>query len=553
MSSALLLAQESNMGLRSVGINVTVLLFVVGCICGPIQACFQVSDPAVSPYVVASPQEQFSLGFTGVEVAGAGIQIQAIDPNGPFSRLRTPGNPYSQTMTAEAGDFLVAINGVPTTSMTALQGQLAALVQTNGYCVITLRNIRTGVNENFETTAIRIGSSNPVNPNPPSYTLQITGEGIPGQGIRVIQIVPDGVAARLRDPLNPAGGNIYLDPGDIIIAINGKPTRSAEEYQAALAALQSTSGRMQLTIIDVRTGQQRMLQGVASTDADPNLGPGNNPNPNLSVRKIHIIVCGQSGTSREAFNTCIRRSLQELDQMLTRIDDQFVASKLILRDADCNANTIRNRLQNLRVSPEDTIFFYYTGHGAQDSNGHFLQTSATSGNDLRRTEITELIQRHNARLSVIITESCNAAATFKTKEVPSMSRYRSAGPTKLEELLLSYRGLIDINSADDGQYGWGNPTHGGFFSKFFTEDLLVLEPGQADWNGVINTIGQKTNAFFQERRMEEINFGRAPQEMRNQISLTPKIFSLQAIRDPNQFNLGEREFTTIIFRSMRME
>ena len=149
----------------------------------------------------------------------------------------------------------------------------------------------------------------------------------------------------------------------------------------------------------------------------------------------------------------------------------------------------------------------------------------------------------------MISESCNASGADAVRAMAQVSTHRIDTWTEFENLLLHYRGFIDLNSADSGQLGWGNVADGGFFSKFFAQNLGGLRPG-GDWTSSLDEIANDVNRFYQQRRTAEMNAGRAPEQMIRQTQLTPQVFTLQVRSDPYNASPGTREFTVVTMRNV---
>ncbi|MEM7454976.1 MAG: hypothetical protein AAF456_11555 [Planctomycetota bacterium] len=562
---------------------------------GSSNAAGAVQNPG-GPTAFARPagNQAYDLGFSGSVMPGVGIQIQFVQPNGPMSQMTSATNPALGINTAEQGDIIVAVNNAPVQSMQALQAALAA---SGGRCTITLRNVRTGANELWNVMAMPVAG-----PMQPAvvYSLQIGGQEVPGQGIRIQSVTPGGAATRMADPFNPAGPPMQMDIGDIITSVNGMPTRSGAEFQAAMQTLAVSGGQGQLTLIDVRTGQMRTFNFVAvptpannpvpnppvpnppvpnppmpnpNPNVNPNPNPNVNPNPNPNInpnpnsgpqldpnspRKVHVVIAGQSGTAETAFNSIVEISLRELENMLglfaTSDNNQsgqpdFLGSKTILRGDQCTAQNIKQTLMNLPTNPNDTIFFYYVGHGANDTNGHYFQLAQTGGFDLPRREVAQIMMQKGVRLSVLVSGSCNQPGQMARVEArASVRNTRINGLTGLEDLLLNYRGFIDLNSASEGQYGWGDNTSGEFFSSVFATSFGTS--GGTDWQTKLTGIGTRANELYQQKRQEAVNSGGAPVQMQQQLEMTPRVYSMQVQRDPYNVNMGPRVVTQTTYYSV---
>ena len=100
------------------------------------------------------------------------------------------------------------------------------------------------------------------------------------------------------------------------------------------------------------------------------------------------------------------------------------------------------------AGPNDTIVFFYSGHGAHDSQGHFLRMPDQK-TDLYRKDIIRRIQRKNPRLAVVITDSCNELmerALAPRPIAPKLLSPKEMSPL-FDELFIRSKGLADINSS----------------------------------------------------------------------------------------------------------
>jgi hypothetical protein len=118
-------------------------------------------------------------------------------------------------------------------------------------------------------------------------------------------------------------------------------------------------------------------------------------------------------------------------------------------DAFSTPTTILDALDSIEARAEDTIFFYFSGHGAVDDQGHFL---ALAQGKLYRQTILERLTRKAARLVVVITDCCNSRSDGEVFAAPAPFYEEPQQPTPLfRSLFLEPRGLVDINSSSPGE------------------------------------------------------------------------------------------------------
>lgn len=103
----------------------------------------------------------------------------------------------------------------------------------------------------------------------------------------------------------------------------------------------------------------------------------------------------------------------------------------------------------------DTIFVYYSGHGANDSRGHFL-LMPDGTTRLYRDQILSKLQEKKPRLSVLMTDSCSTRASVG---IGAGASAMLAVPERIsplfDNLFLKSRGVVDLNSSSEGEVSIG--------------------------------------------------------------------------------------------------
>ena len=117
-------------------------------------------------------------------------------------------------------------------------------------------------------------------------------------------------------------------------------------------------------------------------------------------------------------------------------------------------------IRNCPAGPEDTVIFFYSGHGAYDSNGHYL-VMPDGKNTLPRQSIIREIQKKQPRLIVLITDSCNTLVPRAPVPLPIMRLVPPAQIAPLfDSLFVQPKGVLDVNSSTEDEVAAG-PVGGG--------------------------------------------------------------------------------------------
>lgn len=166
------------------------------------------------------------------------------------------------------------------------------------------------------------------------------------------------------------------------------------------------------------------------------------------------------------------------------LDNVVVSMFILLREGQLDHNRVDGdelstagvlgAIDRIRVKPDDTLLFFWAGHGASDEQGHYLQMPR--GGNLYRSTLLGALKKKQPRLVVLLTDCCNVFSD-STAGLPPVSPAspdprRKTSPL-MEELLLKPRGVVDINAASPGEVALGTKEGG-----LFTLSLVYMFPIQ---------------------------------------------------------------------------
>ena len=123
-------------------------------------------------------------------------------------------------------------------------------------------------------------------------------------------------------------------------------------------------------------------------------------------------------------------------------------------------NKLLTAIDTCPAGPDDTIVFFYSGHGAHDARGHYL-LMPDQKTTLARQTVIESIRRKNPRLAVVITDSCANLVDRGLLRGPAMAVEQPERASPLfDSLFFQSSGLVDVNSSSESQVAAG-PIGGG--------------------------------------------------------------------------------------------
>jgi hypothetical protein len=366
----------------------------------------------------------------------------------------------------------------------------------------------------------------PVAPAPPTtvveprptaevYRLLFDGQATDG-GVEVVGIQPGSPLLRMESAESPNLLGI-MDVGDVIEAVDGQPVASVPAYYDAMDAAKANAGRVELTVLDVKTGLRHRWRVQAVAVNVPVASDD-------QKRKAHFLMIGLTDDRK------IGKAMDDTlavwnDEAVASIDPDRVGSVLVLREAECRSARILQAVRELPLASRDTLFCVYCGHGAFDPN--FAGGDAARGQffnipqgDLMRKRLTDALVGKGARLTVLISDTCNAQGValpavdmvFEERTLAVM------GFSSFEELLFDHRGVVDISATDFGQYGFCQRGCGAWFTAVGAPILVQ----QSDWRTAFERVQSAVDNDFQQQR---VKYGI------EQAHLTPVAFRLDIYRD----------------------
>lgn len=223
---------------------------------------------------------------------------------------------------------------------------------------------------------------------------------------------------------------------------------------------------LMLMPVGMSFAEEPMLHAVIVVDTHSNVGQFVQIDKHNALRTIH-------GGFRDA-NQLHRLSMTVLEGQTATPQNAIAA------------------LRALKPAPNDTVLFYYAGHGASEQGrGHFLRMSAGK---LTRKTLKQEIDRHNVRLKVILTESCSnmmPASHFAMKPGVATGDWE-----KLSRLFFAESGTVDVNSCRPGQIARAGGGTGAFWTYCLSNTLCSPSQEPVTWQSVLNSVSTKLEQFI---------------------------------------------------------
>lgn len=254
----------------------------------------------------------------------------------------------------------------------------------------------------------------------------------------------------------------------------------------------------------------------------------------LSAQTLHLVIVP------EASDRNIREATQvdgiNIDAVFSGNVSQRNIRVYNLDGQKITGDTIQSQLQRVQAGANDTIVFYFSGHGAyNDRVGHYLQLA--DNQYILRQQLTDMLKSKGARLCVLLTETCFGFDPDQPGQMaPAMVENFRNSPLFLR-LFFQTKGFVDINSCKQGQlaYTYPNTADGSIFTKAFSTTLQQMRNrNDLDWNGLLSLVEQRTTSEFKRHyprgKVSRTENGRVTQRSQTPSFVTPLAVSTVSVR-----------------------
>ena len=179
--------------------------------------------------------------------------------------------------------------------------------------------------------------------------------------------------------------------------------------------------------------------------------------------------------------------LQKLEDAIERATCLKV-KRQVIHVGRGKSDEVKKAVSELSVNPDDVVFFYYSGHGANLGDGSIWPVLAVEGQRTRKKRLVKLewvkktIQRKNPRFFLVMADACNVFISGGERS----SRRQLEQPNGYKKLFLDTQGYVVASSSVPDQYSFGDPQNGGYFTRAFLGNLNeALGSSNPDWNTIM--------------------------------------------------------------------
>lgn len=175
-------------------------------------------------------------------------------------------------------------------------------------------------------------------------------------------------------------------------------------------------------------------------------------------------------------------------------------------DVNFTSKKVKESINELKVTVNDIVVFYYSGHGYNDESDIWPSLSLNDCS-YREIDILKLLRTKasDAKLILCIADCCNKQANSSYEFTSSYDSMEDSNP--IRKLFLGFKGkkVITISASKQGQFSWSHNQYGAYFGNCFRQAIAGVNNSNASWDNILQNAVNLTYRYTNGKQTPQFN------------------------------------------------
>ncbi len=230
--------------------------------------------------------------------------------------------------------------------------------------------------------------------------------------------------------------------------------------------------------------------------------------PTVEAQTVHALLVIMDADKRLGGGMQVnQKKVEDLLSQVKRVyrvdTDVYLSSR-----GETTPRNVLRWVQDLRPARDDVVFIYYGGHGGMVSKTDRRTYLYLTNGELYRTDLEAAVKSHSCRLKIIVTDACSSYPVRQSQaqvQAFGVSTVSSRQNAMIKNLFGQHEGLLHVNGASEGQYGWSDASRNGQGSFFTRSFITAIDhknykggDGFVEWKEVFELARRTTQEVFRQ-------------------------------------------------------
>ncbi len=203
----------------------------------------------------------------------------------------------------------------------------------------------------------------------------------------------------------------------------------------------------------------------------------------LPAQTLHMIIVAD--TADASIGSSTLADLQNMQNKAREIatNSGMKLNMSVLKSPEFDYNSTLAAVQNVNPGPNDTVFFYYSGHGyrTRESKTRWPNMYVKKPQPgLEFAKVIEILDKKNPRLVIALGDLCNSFSDQSSRSA-NLRAFAELQPNNYKKLFVNYRGRVYASGSKPGQYSFAMEDGGAFTNQFLQALGSELRSDDPNW------------------------------------------------------------------------
>ena len=203
----------------------------------------------------------------------------------------------------------------------------------------------------------------------------------------------------------------------------------------------------------------------------------------LHAQTLHMLIVAD--TADASIGSSTLADLQNMQNKAREIasNSGMKLNMKVLKSPEFNGTTTLAAVQAINPGPNDTVFFYYSGHGyrTRESKTKWPNMYVKKPQPgLEFSKVLEILDQKNPRLVIALGDLCNSFSD-QSERSANLRAFAELQPSNYKKLFVEFSGRVYASGSKPGQYSFAMEDGGAFTNQWLQALGTELRADEPSW------------------------------------------------------------------------